>query len=418
MGKYCLIDFESRDPCLLLDHLKLIMYQSLPRLPLCSSSVTFGALPSSSPCTMATHAPSGSSPNIQNLSLDQYDQSNHIDLTLDDDEPNSSVLNSDLKRPTTGYPSPLPRQTMFYDPVHSSENQQSYPKFSPSNHLPPSYHSPPMKPNIFSQLDQTSFISPPPQPPLYAPQSSNYRPVFAGPSQAPRNTSAQLPITGSARTLPPLVPSRPSSSAPPSNHQVIDLTDSPSPPPSPRPRQQPLYNPLPDDLHPKTPVCIGQLTVTALVIYPVSYLQAQDPNHEIEWANVRLQYDHNPQRGDATETIHIKTPSGKTPSGEFSQGEVFGVVEQKVATDLGPMLGKGLIRLDAKVRRGMPNVCLCSLFFYESLFRSFALSSFLSFHFRCWFILRRAILMWLAIICNNVVYCLITPLVHTTSRAS
>lgn len=308
---------------------------------------------------MATHAPSGSSPNIQTLSLDQHDQSNHIDLTLDDDEPNSeSVLNSDnhLKRPTTGYPSPPPRQTMFYDPVHSSEHHKSYPKFSPSKHLPIAYPSPPMKPSIFPQLNQTSFIPLQPPPQLYAPQSSSYRPVFAGPLQAPRNTTAQLPITGSARALPPLVPTRASSSAPPPN-QVIDLTDSPSPPPSPGLRQQPVYNPLPDDLHPKTPVCIGQLTVTALVLYPVSYLQAQDPNHEIEWANVRLQYEHNPQRGDATETIHIKTPSGKTPSGDSSQGEVFGVVEQKVATDLGPMLGKGLIRLDAKVRRGMPNVC-------------------------------------------------------------
>jgi hypothetical protein len=119
---------------------------------------------------------------------------------------------------------------------------------------------------------------------------------------------------------------------------------------------------LPDDLHPKTPVCIGQLTVTALVLYPVSYLQGQDSINEIEWANVRLQYEHNPQRAGATETIHIKTPSSKTSSGEPSQGEAFGVVEQKVATDLGPMLGKGLIRLDAKVRRGSPNVSAVPFF--------------------------------------------------------
>jgi SWI/SNF-related matrix-associated actin-dependent regulator of chromatin subfamily A3 len=305
---------------------------------------------------MATHAPSGSSPNIQNLSLDSYSQSNHIDLTLDDDEPNSSesVFNSgSLKRPTTDYHSPPPRQSMFYDPVHSTEHQQSYAKYSLPNQLPLAYHSPPMKPSMFSSLDQASFNSSPL--PLH-PQSSNYRPVFAGPSQAPRNTSTQLPITGSARTLPPLVPSRQSSSAPPQNHQVIDLTDSPSPPPSPRPRQQPISSALPDDLHPKTPVCIGQLTVTALVLYPVSYLQGPDSINESDWANVRLQYEHNPQRAGATETIHIKTPSSKTSSGELSQGEAFGVVEQKVATDLGPMLGKGLIRLDAKVRRGSPNV--------------------------------------------------------------
>ncbi|KAG1908274.1 SNF2 family N-terminal domain-containing protein [Suillus fuscotomentosus] len=310
---------------------------------------------------MATHAPSGSSPNIQTLSLDSYSQSNHIDLTLDDDEPNSSesVFNSgSLKRPTTDYHSPPPRPSMFYDPVHSAEHQQSYAKYSLPNQLPLAYHSPPMKPSIFSPLDQTSFNSSPP--PLHL-QSSSYRPVFVGPSQAPRNTSTQLPITGSARTLPPLVPSRPSSSVPPSNHQVIDLTDSPSPPPSPRPRQQPMSSALPDDLHPKTPVCIGQLTVTALVLYPVSYLQGQDLPNEIEWANVRLQYEHNPQRAGATETIHIKTPSSKTLSGEPSQGEAFGVVEQKVATDLGPMLGKGLIRLDAKVRRGSPNLPILPL---------------------------------------------------------
>lgn len=116
------------------------------------------------------------------------------------------------------------------------------------------------------------------------------------------------------------------------------------------------------DVPPKTPVCIGQLTVTALVLYPISYLERQtspaiSPT-EVEWATVRLQYDaalkqRNP---NAEETIHIRTPSSRTPSGEVVAGENFGVVEQKVATVLGPMLGRGLIRLDAKVRRGVPSV--------------------------------------------------------------
>ncbi len=48
----------------------------------------------------------------------------------------------------------------------------------------------------------------------------------------------------------------------------------------------------------------------------------------------------------------------KVPSGEIVQGENFGVVEQKAANVLGPMLGKGLIRVDAKVRRAVPNVCV------------------------------------------------------------
>jgi SWI/SNF-related matrix-associated actin-dependent regulator of chromatin subfamily A3 len=158
---------------------------------------------------------------------------------------------------------------------------------------------------------------------------------------------------------------------------------------------------LPDDLHPKTPVCIGQLTTTALVLYPVSYLQRQDSNNLIEWANVHLRYEHNPQRVGATETIHIKTPSSKTLSGELSQGETFGVVEQKVATDIGPTLGKGLIRLDAKVRRGSPNVS--DVLSDEPRIRSFALPSFLYCLSRCGSMRRKTKSLWLAIICNHVV---------------
>lgn len=109
------------------------------------------------------------------------------------------------------------------------------------------------------------------------------------------------------------------------------------------------------DLPPKTPVCIGQLGVTALVLYPVPYLLPTTTAHD-EWAPVRLQYEHNPSKPGGAETIHIKAPQGRAPNGDQFLGEAFGVVEQKVATALGPMLGKGLIRLDAKVRKGPPNV--------------------------------------------------------------
>ncbi|KAG2752828.1 kinase-like protein [Suillus brevipes Sb2] len=101
-----------------------------------------------------------------------------------------------------------------------------------------------------------------------------------------------------------------------------------------------------------------KLCISNWALSPSSQLPppiCQDSNNFIEWANVHLQYEHNPQKADVTETIHIKTPSSKTSSGELSQGETFGVVEQKVATDLGPLLGKRVIRLDAKVRRGSPN---------------------------------------------------------------
>jgi SWI/SNF-related matrix-associated actin-dependent regulator of chromatin subfamily A3 len=149
----------------------------------------------------------------------------------------------------------------------------------------------------------------------------------------------------------------------PPKAQVIDLTRSPSPSSQshPLPMQQSPQSPLSADLPPKTPVCIGQLTVTALVLYPVAYLQPQRGplSPDGDWAPIRMSYEHNGNRPGNTETIHIRTPNISGPSGEPIPGENFGVVEQKVATLLGPMLGKGLIRLDGKVRRGQPNVSLC-----------------------------------------------------------
>jgi hypothetical protein len=138
--------------------------------------------------------------------------------------------------------------------------------------------------------------------------------------------------------------------------QVIDLTSSPSPPP----RQHSFQtNTLSPDLPPKTPVCIGQLTVTALILYPNSYLVPTPGAVQHEFAPVRLQYEPilQKQNNNNNNTINIKTPSSRNLNGEVVAGEQFGVVEQKVATSLGPMLGKGLIRLDAKIRKGPSNVC-------------------------------------------------------------
>jgi hypothetical protein len=73
----------------------------------------------------------------------------------------------------------------------------------------------------------------------------------------------------------------------------------------------------------------------------------------ISW--IRLQYEHNPTNIEGTETIHIKIPSNVPATGVCDS---FGVVEQKVATNLGGMLGKGLIKIEAKVRKGPPNVRL------------------------------------------------------------
>jgi hypothetical protein len=58
----------------------------------------------------------------------------------------------------------------------------------------------------------------------------------------------------------------------------------------------------------------------------------------------------------ASETIHISTPLVRTPGGQIAQGEQFGIVEARVSAVLGPLMGKGLLRCDAKVMRGNPNV--------------------------------------------------------------
>ncbi|KAF8213243.1 hypothetical protein K438DRAFT_1927539 [Mycena galopus ATCC 62051] len=232
-------------------------------------------------------------------------QHNHIDLTSDDDED---------------------------DDVNDYSRFAKRPRVEPPNMAPPNHY--PMAVPASNLRSPSNF-----QP--YAPSNLNptaYRPPFA-PQQSvfvpPRQFAA-----------PPQQPAPPHMSSVGPASRVIDLTGSPSPPPN---TMQPSIQ-LAADLPPKTPVCIGQLGVTALVLYPVPYLVPQNTVHD-EWAAVRLQYEHNPNKPGGAETIHIKAPQGRAPNGEQFLGEAFGVVEQKVATALGPMLGKGLIRLDAKVRQ-------------------------------------------------------------------
>lgn len=134
------------------------------------------------------------------------------------------------------------------------------------------------------------------------------------------------------------------------NCGVIDLTGSPSTPSSP---SLPQITPLSPDLYMETPVCVGQLTVNALVLDPVAYLSPRNPGSaEDEWATVHLRHEHNDvaEQG-GSETIHIVTPRSRG-----SNGKAFGVLEQKAVTTLWPMLGKRLIRLEGKVRRGVSNI--------------------------------------------------------------
>lgn len=153
-----------------------------------------------------------------------------------------------------------------------------------------------------------------------------------------------------------------------STHTVIDLTTSPSP--SPAPRLPPPALPPPPQFSPsiqpitfesaslRTPVCIGRLEVTALILYPSPYLEisiSEPSSSDIVWGSVRLQYERTPHPG-SEDTVHIKTPNRRGPLGEILPGEDFALVEQRVASVLGPMLGKGLIRVDSRIRKGNRHV--------------------------------------------------------------
>ncbi|KAH9486582.1 Helicase-like transcription factor CHR28 [Psilocybe cubensis] len=268
---------------------------------------------------------------------------NHIDLTLDDDDDSTNDHSSryakrartEISRQDSTPSGPLldyQKSSVTPNKFSSASNSLSVPHVQQSPHSQFPNHVP-------------------------APNQSTYRPLFAGPAPFPPSRLQQIP-NPPAMNNPFTPPSQPSTSRA-SDRQVIDLTGSPSPPPSVLSRQN-SQPPLPAELPPKTPVCIGQLTVNALVLYPVTYLSPQNPG-VTEWAYVRLQYEHNPHKLTGKETIHIRTPSGRGPNGDNVSGEVFGVVEQKVADLLGPMLGKGLIRLDAKIRKGTGNLPILPL---------------------------------------------------------
>ena len=261
-------------------------------------------------------------------SISPYSQSNHIDLTLDEDDDdgnNHYIATRFVKRPRTDAPENVPIQALDSSFSSMTTTMSPYPSLSPSNNNNNFKFAP--------MLNQSAY-----RPPFVRSPPHLVPPLVPTPSPKP---SFQLPPSQKTRVL--SVPQ-------PSDRQVIDLTGSPSPPP-----MRSLPSMLPPDLPPKTPVCIGELTVTALVLYPLPFLVAQHPG-ENEWVTVRLQYEYQAQKLTSKETIHIKSPNSRGPNGENISGENFGVVEQKVADSLGPMLGKGLIRLDAKIRKGPPNV--------------------------------------------------------------
>ncbi len=103
--------------------------------------------------------------------------------------------------------------------------------------------------------------------------------------------------------------------------------------------QPPMGSLMSED--PKRPACIGQLASTALILYPIPYL-SMDPtnfNGANDWVSVRLKFD--PAMAPSMEqTIHISSPPSRAPTGELIPGDQFGVVETKISSVLGPLMGE------------------------------------------------------------------------------
>ncbi|KIY45784.1 hypothetical protein FISHEDRAFT_48690 [Fistulina hepatica ATCC 64428] len=182
------------------------------------------------------------------------------------------------------------------------------------------------------------------------------------PSQPVGSSVPALVVPTFAPASHPALERKPSSSHA-SLHAVIDLTGSPSPPPPPSPPNDSFipqlaapvsHSNLPPSLPPKTPVCIGQLVVPAVILWPTPYLQART-DYDTEWAPVRLHYEHSPLKPPGEQdTIHVKIPNHKNAQNEIIQGQAFAFVEVRVAAKIGPMLAKGLIRVDAMIRKSRP----------------------------------------------------------------
>ncbi|TIB13030.1 hypothetical protein E3P89_01411 [Wallemia ichthyophaga] len=130
--------------------------------------------------------------------------------------------------------------------------------------------------------------------------------------------------------------------------------------PKPQPPQQPISF---DPLSPSAPVCIGEITCTALVMIPSNYIQTTP---EV-WKDVRLAYV--PQLNHSTqnppiETIRVYPPAhvlGQTPALSLGAGQMriqdsFAVVDRRTAGVLGPLMLQRCVRIEGvvKTKSGSP----------------------------------------------------------------
>ncbi len=315
-------------------------------------------------------------------------------------------------------PLPQPPSTTQFTPNPSFQPLPTRDHFDSFKSLSLSAPGPSPPSPFFQPLSQPQRL------PFFSPPSSPHRqftpnPVAHSESYSQSTTPASSPHASMISAPMPATstPSHFHSSPGESSHNVIDLTSSPSPPPVPLPLppslpQQPQF---PSAQHttlesalPKTPVCIGRLDVTALIVYPSAYLDVSEPSgSEPVWGPVRLLYERSSHHPGSEDTVSIRTPNKRTPHGEILPGENFAVIERRVASVLGPMLGKGLIRVDSRIRRGSRHVR--SMLFPAFPSCNFSLHSFLFFRLRSLYTHPRVTLRSSETSSANLASCLSTP---------
>lgn len=86
-------------------------------------------------------------------------------------------------------------------------------------------------------------------------------------------------------------------------------------------------------------------------------------NNAIEWASVSLKYEYDEELD--RKTVRLWTRPARHPDGSIIPAEVFGAVQRKVASVIGPMLERHLIRLVARIRKADK---VCPIFIFPSDF--------------------------------------------------
>lgn len=109
-----------------------------------------------------------------------------------------------------------------------------------------------------------------------------------------------------------------------------------------------------EHLEANAPVLIGQLNVTALVLYPNPYLSTPRGSND-EWAPIRIAIDPNAKPPDDALTLHIPPKAkGANPTPQDS----FGVIGRQAGPTLAPLLSRGVVKLEPRIKRSTsPNVC-------------------------------------------------------------